>query len=292
MLIDWFTVGAQALNFIILVWLMKRFLYQPILNAIDTREKKIADQLARAEKTSQDAAEEKSRFEQKNVDFDQQREKLMEEATQAATRERQVLLEEAHKTQEALAASQNKAMQEQMFELHSSIRQSMQKELVTTAGKVLRDLADTDIESRMVAVFINKLHELGDDKVNVLRGSKSDSQINVKSSSPLSQDQQKAISSELGSILNTDVSLKFFESPDLIGGIELTANGFKIGWSVSEYLNTLDDALSNLVGDPAKAASVNEKPPVAEDRASKKSQPDTATQWADTSSNNSASPEK
>ena len=42
MLIDWFTVGAQALNFLILVWLMKRFLYKPILHAIDAREKRIA----------------------------------------------------------------------------------------------------------------------------------------------------------------------------------------------------------------------------------------------------------
>src|ERR1035441_6695689 len=39
MLIDWFTVGAQALNFLVLVWLMKRFLYKPILDAIDEREK-------------------------------------------------------------------------------------------------------------------------------------------------------------------------------------------------------------------------------------------------------------
>ena len=38
MLIDWFTVGAQALNFVILVWLLKHFLYKPILNAIDVRE--------------------------------------------------------------------------------------------------------------------------------------------------------------------------------------------------------------------------------------------------------------
>ncbi len=49
MLIDWFTVGAQALNFLILVWLMKRFLYKPILNAIDAREKKIAAELADAD---------------------------------------------------------------------------------------------------------------------------------------------------------------------------------------------------------------------------------------------------
>ena len=49
MLIDWFTIAAQALNFLILVWLMKRFLYKPILNAIDAREKRIATELADAD---------------------------------------------------------------------------------------------------------------------------------------------------------------------------------------------------------------------------------------------------
>ncbi len=48
MLIDWFTVGAQALNFFILVWLMKRFLYKPILDAINAREMLVAKQLAEA----------------------------------------------------------------------------------------------------------------------------------------------------------------------------------------------------------------------------------------------------
>ena len=49
MLIDWFTVGAQALNFLILVWLMKRFLYKPILDAIDAREDRVAAELADAD---------------------------------------------------------------------------------------------------------------------------------------------------------------------------------------------------------------------------------------------------
>ncbi len=49
MLIDWFTVVAQAINFLILVWLLKRFLFKPILHAIDEREKGIANQLAQAE---------------------------------------------------------------------------------------------------------------------------------------------------------------------------------------------------------------------------------------------------
>jgi F-type H+-transporting ATPase subunit b len=42
MLIDWFTVAAQIVNFLILVWLLKHFLYKPILDAIDAREKRIA----------------------------------------------------------------------------------------------------------------------------------------------------------------------------------------------------------------------------------------------------------
>ena len=55
MLIDWFTVGAQTLNFLILVWLMKRFLYKPILNAIDAREKRIATQLSDADTKTAEA---------------------------------------------------------------------------------------------------------------------------------------------------------------------------------------------------------------------------------------------
>ena len=35
MLIDWFTVAAQVVNFLVLMWLLKRFLYKPIVYAID-----------------------------------------------------------------------------------------------------------------------------------------------------------------------------------------------------------------------------------------------------------------
>ncbi len=55
MLIDWFTVGAQVVNFAILVWLLKRFLYKPIIDAIDAREKRIALALADADAKTAEA---------------------------------------------------------------------------------------------------------------------------------------------------------------------------------------------------------------------------------------------
>ena len=88
MLIDWFTVAAQAVNFLILVWLLKRFLYKPVLAAIDEREKRIATQLQDAEKKKAEALKEQTDFLHKNEEFEQQRAALLLEATNAAKTER------------------------------------------------------------------------------------------------------------------------------------------------------------------------------------------------------------
>ncbi|WP_445663747.1 F0F1 ATP synthase subunit B family protein, partial [Ideonella azotifigens] len=70
MLIDWFTVGAQALNFVILVALLKRFLYQPVLDAVDAREAQIAKQLADAKAIAQQAQAQQDSFAQKSAAFE------------------------------------------------------------------------------------------------------------------------------------------------------------------------------------------------------------------------------
>ena len=84
MKIDWFTVAAQALNFLILVWLMKRFLYKPVLDAIDQREKAVAAAVADAEAKKAEAAKDRDLFKRKNDDFDAQRTALVAEISEMA----------------------------------------------------------------------------------------------------------------------------------------------------------------------------------------------------------------
>src|ERR1700733_11157535 len=102
--IDWFTVVAQAINFLILVWLLKRFLYKPILHAIDEREKGIAAQLAEAEAKKAEAQQERDDYQHKNETFDQERAALLTKATDEAKAERQRLLDEVRKETDALRA--------------------------------------------------------------------------------------------------------------------------------------------------------------------------------------------
>ncbi|MBB1078263.1 F0F1 ATP synthase subunit B, partial [Rhodoferax sp. 4810] len=104
MLIDWFTVGAQTLNFLILVWLMKRFLYRPILHAIDEREKRIAAELASADRKKDEAQQKSDEFKYKNEELDRQRAALLCKATDEAKAEGQRLLNEARMTADTLRA--------------------------------------------------------------------------------------------------------------------------------------------------------------------------------------------
>src|SRR5580704_9507873 len=116
--IDWFTVVAQAINFLILVCLLKRFLYKPILHAIDEREKGIAAQLAEAEAKKAEAQKEREDFQHRNEIFDQEHAALLKKATDEAKTERQRLLDEARKDAEALRAKRQEALRNEQRNLN------------------------------------------------------------------------------------------------------------------------------------------------------------------------------
>src|SRR5580658_10522934 len=160
MLIDWFTVGAQALNFIVLVWLLKHFLYQPILNAIDAREKRIAAELADADAKKAEAQKERDEFQHKNEEFDQQRAALLNKATDEAKAERQRLLDDARKAADALSAKRQETLRSDAFNLNQAIRRRAQQEVFAIARMALTDLATTSLEERMGEVFTRRLRTM------------------------------------------------------------------------------------------------------------------------------------
>src|SRR5450631_2538240 len=121
MLIDWFTVAAQVVNFLILVWLLKRFLYRPILDAIDAREKQIAKELADADAKKAEAQKERDEFQRKNEEFDQQRAALLTKATDEANAERQRLLDETRKAADALSAKRHESLRNDAQILNQAI---------------------------------------------------------------------------------------------------------------------------------------------------------------------------
>ena len=143
MLIDWFTVIAQVVNFLILVWLLKRFLYQPILNAIDAREKRIAKELADADAKTAEAIQARDEFQHKKEEFDRQRAALLSKATDEATAKCQRLLDDARQAADALSAKRQEMLRNDAHNLNQAISRRTQQEVFAIARKALMDLATT-----------------------------------------------------------------------------------------------------------------------------------------------------
>jgi len=249
MLIDWFTVIAQVVNFLILVWLLKRFLYKPILNAIDAREKKVAGELANADAKEAKAQKEKDEFRRKNEEFDQQRAALLSRAKDEANAGRQRLLEEARKDASDLRAKQQEAMRSDKQNLNMEISRRAQQEVFTIARKALKDLAGTSLEERTVEVFAQKLQELEGKEKDQLASAFSTSQspVLVRSAFDLPQGQRDLIKKTIKETLGIEIQASFETAPDLVSGIELTTNGQKVAWSIADYITSLERSIDEVL---------------------------------------------
>ena len=263
MLIDWFTVGAQVLNFLILVWLLKRFLYKPILHAIDEREKRIATELADADAKKAEAQKERDEFQHKNEEFDQQRAALLRKATDEARAERQRLLDEALKAAAALSSKRQETLRNEEHSLHQAISRRTQQEVFAIARKALTDLAGASLEERMVDVFVRRLREIdGQTKAGLTEAIKTASDpVLVRSAFDLSAKQRAAVQNALNETFSAEIHIRFETAADLISGIELTTNGQKIAWSIADYLASLKKGVHELMKEKDKPEAKAEPKP-------------------------------
>ena len=255
MLIDWFTVIAQVINFLILAWLLKRFLYRPILDAIDAREKRIASALADVDAKKAEAEQERDAFQHKNEAFDQQRVALLSQATDEAKAERLRLLDAARQESDSLRAKRQEALISEQQSLSEALARRAREEVFAIARKALADLAGATLEARMVDVFLRRLRELDDAAMAGLKSAftASSSPLLVRTAFTLPPAQRAAIETALKETLGGEMQVQFETVPDLVSGIEISTNGHKVAWSIAEYLASLGKAVDALLKVQPKA---------------------------------------
>jgi F-type H+-transporting ATPase subunit b len=262
MLIDWFTVGAQTLNFLILVWLMKRFLYKPVLSAIDEREKRIATELANADKKKKEAQKERDDFKHKKELFDQQRAALLSKATDEAKTERQRLLDEARQAADALSARRQETLKNDARTLNQSIRHRTEQEVFAIARKALTDLAGTGLEESMVDLFVNRLRALqGVEKEQLTSAIKaSHTPVIVRTTSDLTPALTASTESVIKETFGKGIKVRFETAPEMISGIELATDGHKVAWSIADYLTSMENGVNELLRERETSLKPKPKP--------------------------------
>ncbi len=256
MLIDWFTVGAQAVNFLILVWLMKRFLYEPVLAAIDAREQKVASELQQAADAKTQADKEREALRVKTEALPGQTAELLRAAAGDADTQRQHLLEDARKESQELRSRSMTALAAEQAELKLQIVSRTRQETFALTRKTLADLADTSLEDRMLEVFIRRVADLNDaQKAQIVpppAGAHSGAPL-LRSAFALTPAQRANIAAAFSRWPCEGGALQFETAPDLISGLELRVGGQKLAWNVAAYLGTVEEKAAGLLTTPESA---------------------------------------
>ncbi|WP_235009270.1 F0F1 ATP synthase subunit delta [Marinobacterium lutimaris] len=237
------------------MWLMKRFLYRPILDAIDAREERIAAELADAAAKQAEAEQARETFRDKNTALDQQRATLLSQAAQTAEVERRRLLDEARDAADSLSAKRREALSQEQERLSEELVQRTRDEVFAIARKALADLACAGLDARMCEVFVQRLQDLDsatrDELVSTL--TPGSDPVLVSSAFDLPPPQRRAIQVALADLFAAEIQVRFETAAQLINGIELSVNGRKLGWSIADYLTAMEKSVGELLTVPAVA---------------------------------------
>lgn len=249
--LDGFTVIAQMVNFIILVLLLKHFLYGPIVRAMQSREQKIRDQLQGAEAKTAEAEQQMQNYAQLQRELEDKRESLLEEAMHEVRAQQ---TEQMESLRQEIAATRTRWHEEVEYEKNNFLNQARMgigQQACTVAAKILQDLAGVELEQQVVARFIHHLEELADAERDELQGLlQACKEPTVISSFSLDQGQQQQLQQHLQTIRGKELSLTFNTDTNLLCGIALQLDDHKVAWNMGDYLGRLEHELLSLLSTP------------------------------------------
>lgn len=245
MQIDWFTFGAQILNFVLLVYLLKRYLYRPVLDAIAQREERIWGRLEEARRKEEEAEEERRRFQSLQEDLEEARAEILRSAEEEAERRRKELTEQIGDEAKAIRREWRDSIRRQKETFIQELRTRMSRELYGLVERVLQELTDAGLEDQLIEAFLARLPASREEERSEFLAAvgEADGRVRVRSSFPLAEGQRDRIETAIEEWVHDrdgmELELEWKEDPRLTLGIELQAGDRKVAWSADDYLDAL-----------------------------------------------------
>ena len=261
MQIDWFTFGAQLVNFLILIGLLRRYLYGPVMDAMDEREHNINARLEEARERREAARQKAEEYEAMQEAFEAERDERWHEVEEAAEERRRALIDEAREEVEHLARAWRESLKQERETFLQTLSERAVEETVALTRRVLRDLANAELEAQALGRFVEHLAHLEGDERSALEDAfaASEGQATVRSAFGLSDDQVDRIREALRDYSPADLDLQV-ETDDALGiGVAVRVGDRKVAWTLERYLTDLVDRVRERLDDAWKRGPASQK---------------------------------
>lgn len=241
MSIDWVTVAAQLANFLLLVWLLKKFLYRPILTGIEAREAEIAQRMAAADEAKQQALQAEQHYQLLAAKHLTEQETFMQQAFDQTELQREALLS---KTRQQLVTEQQewqRYLQAEKALFFNRLQQKGAESLLLVSQKVIQDLADESLDNAIARQLVSKLEPL---LAEVEHAAAGHTEIKVNSRFMLSSESQALLANRLQSLIS-GAQLSFAAGEQFDVGVTVHIGGVRVAWTLTSYLDDLSTQLAD-----------------------------------------------
>ncbi|SFI49637.1 F0F1 ATP synthase subunit delta [Nitrosomonas sp. Nm34] len=244
---DWTTFILEIINFLVLVWILKHFLYQPILEIIGKRRAGIEKTLADAQQIKVEADKLKQQHEKFLAEWEREKEeaeaRLMAEL--AAMRENKLVELNAQINEEA---ERHKVLDERAkseFERRMEAQGIAQGLSFTT--KLLSRLASPELEANLYVLLLEDLHALSKENKHVITEATAvpELQIKIQSAFPLDEKKQAELTHHLSDITGRQLPIEFQVNPALLAGFQIMIGPWMLHANLRDELKFFSGSLQH-----------------------------------------------
>lgn len=245
MLIDPFTIAAQLVNFALLVWLLRRFLYGPVTRAMKAREARVREEVEEARRLRAEAEAEGERYRTLLATFEAEREARLGEMRAELDAIRQAQVREVRAEIKGLRERWTRTLEQEKEAFLQQLRMQVARGSVAVMRRALKELADDDLEDRLITRFVERVAAMkAEDRERLVAAVREEGQpVFVRTARPSSAAQRAVLTEALAKIFGHEFSPRFETNPDLVAGVELRAGGLKVGWTLDDYLDGIEETM-------------------------------------------------
>lgn len=245
MQIDWITVAAQIANFLVLVWLLHRFLYGPIVRAMENREQRIAARLREAQEQKAEAEREAETYRSQRDSLERDKDRILTRAEEEAESTKRSLEQTVRQDVERRRKDWLQQLDNEKEEFLHDMRRRSAEHVLALARRVLSELADTELEERLANVFARQIEEISPDLRERLVKAyhQAGGKVVVRSLVALDAEAQRRITRAVHKSILETAEVRYERFEDTMSAIELKVGSLALSWAFAGFLDELGQRL-------------------------------------------------
>ena len=232
------TFILEIINFLILIWILQRLFYKPLLEAIAKRKQFIDQSLADAKTMQQQAEEQRSFYESRQKLWEQEKQAALVALHQQIDVERRAQMAQLKVDLELVRQKINVTLQRQQRELQQQAEKQAILNGARFAGVLLKQTASPELEAHLFALLLDNLKTLPEACTLCLQmmGTKKSVPIKITSAYQLTDKLRLQLEQKLSSLINSPINFQYHQDAELIAGLRMDIGAWVLNANLQHEL--------------------------------------------------------